>query len=187
MILLRLFYEFLKTGLFAIGGGLATIPFLNEMADRTGWFTREFLSDMIAVSESTPGPIGVNAATYVGYTVSGLAGAAAATLGLVLPSVVIILMIGKMLEKFKNNPYVNHAFYGVRPVVAGMIASSAIGLIGTAVLPQGFGGQIQSIAASVDLRAVILFFVFLFLTNKFKLHPIFYIVLAGIIGAVFQL
>ena len=92
MIYLRLFYEFFKTGLFAIGGGLATLPFLSDMADRTGWFTHAQLADMLAVSESTPGPIGVNMATYVGFTTGGVGGALVATLGLVAPSIIVILI-----------------------------------------------------------------------------------------------
>ena len=90
MIYLRLFYEFFKTGLFAIGGGLATLPFLSDMADRTGWFTQAQLADMLAVSESTPGPVGVNMATYVGFETGGILGAVVATLGLVAPSVIVI-------------------------------------------------------------------------------------------------
>ena len=90
----RLFWEFFKTGLFAVGGGLATLPFLQDMADRTGWFTHAQLADMLAVSESTPGPIGVNMATYVGFTTGGVGGALVATLGLVAPSVIVILIVG---------------------------------------------------------------------------------------------
>ena len=104
MIYLQLFFEFFKTGLFAIGGGLATIPFLNEIAVRTGWFTPEFLGDMIAVAESTPGPIGVNVATYAGFTTAGFFGALLATFGLVLPSYIIILIVGTMLENSVKIP-----------------------------------------------------------------------------------
>ena len=93
MLYLQLFWEFFKTGLFAIGGGMATLPFLYDMADKTGWFTRAQLADMIAVSESTPGPIGVNMATYTGFTTAGIPGSLVATLGLVLPSIVIIIII----------------------------------------------------------------------------------------------
>ena len=93
MLYLHLFWEFFKTGLFAVGGGLATLPFLQDMADRTGWFTRAQLADMLAVSESTPGPIGVNMATYVGYVTRGVPGAIVSTLGLVTPSVIVILVI----------------------------------------------------------------------------------------------
>ena len=100
MIYLRLFFEFFKTGLFAVGGGMATLPFLYDMADKTHWFTSAQLADMIAVSESTPGPLGVNMATYVGFSVSGIPGGIIATLGLVCPAVVIIIIISKFLNKF---------------------------------------------------------------------------------------
>ena len=102
MIYLQLFYEFFKTGLFAIGGGLATLPFLSDMAERTGWFTQSQLADMLAVSESTPGPVGVNMATYVGFETAGVLGAIVATLGLVFPSIVIILVIAGFLKAFRN-------------------------------------------------------------------------------------
>ncbi|MBQ2756419.1 MAG: chromate transporter, partial [Oscillospiraceae bacterium] len=123
MIFLRLFWEFFKTGLFAIGGGMATIPFLYDISDATGWFTHHDLANMIAVSESTPGPIGVNMATYVGYITgmevagipTGILGAVTATLGLVTPSVIVILIIAAILTNFKNNKYVGSAFYGLRP------------------------------------------------------------------------
>ena len=108
MIYLQLFYEFFKTGLFAVGGGLATLPFLYDMADRTGWFTRTQLADMLAVSESTPGPIGVNMATYVGYVTRGIPGAIVSTLGLVTPSVIVILMIAAFLKAFRHNRWRRH-------------------------------------------------------------------------------
>ena len=187
MIYVRLIFEFFKSGLFAIGGGLATIPFLYEISARLGWFTREFLGDMIAISESTPGPIGVNVATYAGFTTAGVLGAVCSTLGLVAPSVIIILIVGRMFDKFQNNPYVQRAFYGIRPVVCGMIASVALGLIGTALLPTGFHGGVKAVFAFLDYRAVILFFAYLILTNKWKIHPIFYIISAGVLGAILKL
>ena len=93
MMLLRLFWEFFKIGLFAVGGGMATIPFLYDLSDRTGWFTYTQLADMIAISESTPGPIGVNMATYVGYEMSGVLGSISTTLGFVAPSIIIIVIV----------------------------------------------------------------------------------------------
>ena len=113
-ILWLLFIEFFKTGLFSIGGGLATLPFLFQMSERYGWFTTEQLTNMIAVSESTPGPIGINIATYVGFTTEnlGVFGAIFTTLSLVLPSIIVILIIAGFLEKFKENKYVKNAFYG---------------------------------------------------------------------------
>ena len=114
-IFLTLFLEFFKVGLFAVGGGLATIPFLYEMSAKTGWFTYEELANMIAVSESTPGPMGINMATYVGFETSGILGSICATIGLVTPSVIIILIIAKALQAFLSNRYVDAAFYGIRP------------------------------------------------------------------------
>ena len=128
MIYLQLFYEFFKTGLFAVGGGLATLPFLEDISERTGWFTRAQLADMLAVSESTPGPIGVNMATYVGFETAGILGSLCATFGLVLPSLIIILLVVKVLEKFRTNRYVEAAFYGLRPASVAMVASAGLGV-----------------------------------------------------------
>ena len=102
MMLLRLFYEFFKVGLFAIGGGMATFPFLTDLAAKTGWYTQAQLVDMVAIAESTPGPIGVNTATYVGFTVAGIPGALTATIGLITPSVIIILIIARVLARFND-------------------------------------------------------------------------------------
>ncbi len=112
MLYLQLYFEFFKTGLFAVGGGMATLPFLHDMAERTGWFTAAQLTDMVAVSESTPGPIGVNMASYVGFTTAGIPGAILATLGLITPSIIVILIIAAFLRSFRENHYVNGAFYG---------------------------------------------------------------------------
>lgn len=137
MIYLRLFWEFFKTGLFSIGGGMATVPFLQDMAGRTGWFASGELADMIAVAESTPGPLGVNMATYVGYTAGlgsggvpgGILGAVIATLGLVCPSVIIIIVIAGFLQKFRESKYVDAAFYGLRPASVGLIGAAGVGII----------------------------------------------------------
>ena len=129
MIYLRLFWEFFKTGLFAVGGGLATLPFIYDISDRMGWFTYQQIADMIAVSESTPGPIGVNTATYVGYITGGLPGAIVATLGLVTPAIIIILIIASCLKKFRENRFVDHAFYGLRPASAGLIAAAGFSVV----------------------------------------------------------
>ena len=125
MILLRLFFEFFKAGLFAVGGGMATLPFMYDISTRTGWFTHEMLADMIAVSESTPGPIGVNMATYVGFETAGIPGAVTATIGLVTPSVIVILLIARALKAFRENKTVEAGFYGLRPCSVGLIAACA--------------------------------------------------------------
>ena len=137
MILLRLFYEFFKTGLFAVGGGMATLPFLYDISTRTGWYTHEKLADMIAVSESTPGPIGVNMATYVGFETAGIPGAVIATLGLVTPSIMIILLIARALKAFRENPYVEAGFYGLRPCSVGLIAAAGFLVVRLALLNTG--------------------------------------------------
>lgn len=126
MLYLQLFFEFCKVGLFAIGGGLATIPFLQELGNRTGWFSHDQLANMIAVSESTPGPIGVNMASFAGYETAGFFGAICATVGLVTPSLIIVIAISRMLTAFKENEKVQAIFYGIRPASAGLIASAAV-------------------------------------------------------------
>ena len=181
MIYLQLFYEFFKTGLFAVGGGLATLPFLYDMADRTGWFTRPQLADMLAVSESTPGPIGVNMATYVGFVTRGIPGAIISTLGLVTPSVIVILIIAAFLKAFRHNRYVEAAFYGLRP------ASTAVGLsvVAITLLNTGAAGL-----AIVNWKALALAAVILVLTRWVKptkgLHPIVFILASAVVGVVFS-
>lgn len=188
MIYLRLFYEFFKAGLFAIGGGLATLPFLREIAVKTGWYTLSQLADMLAVAESTPGPMGVNTATYVGFTTAGIPGSIIATAGLVAPSIIVILIIAKILEKFRHNPYVEHAFYGLRPASSGLIAAA-----GLSVLPLAFlnSGAVSSrILQDIKWPAVLLAAVLVVLTNWVKptkkWHPIIFIGISAVIGIVFH-
>lgn len=180
MILLRLFWEFFKTGLFAVGGGMATLPFLYDMSARTGWFSPAQLADMIAVSESTPGPIGVNMATYVGYSTAGILGSLTATLGLVTPSVIIILVIAGFLDRFRSNKYVDSVFYGLRPCSIGLIA--AAGLL-VAKIAMFDGGP--------NFKAIVLA-VFLFVATRYiprikKLHPVFFILFSSVIGILLKL
>ena len=134
MIFVRLFFEFFKAGLFAIGGGMATLPFLYNISDKTGWFTYGQLADMVAISESTPGPMGVNMATYVGFTTAGPAGAVIATLGLITPSIIVILIIAGILKAFKTNKYVQNAFYGLRPASTGLIAAAGLSVLSLVLL-----------------------------------------------------
>ena len=189
MILLRLFWEFFKTGLFAVGGGMATIPFLSEMADRTGWFTQGMLADMIAVGESTPGPIGVNTATYVGYTVAGIPGGLAATLGLVLPSFLIILIVAAFLKAFRSNRYVERVFYGIRPASVGMIAAACITVMRLSLF-NGNAGTGGGIMNYVNWKGLALFAVIWVLTNLVrqtkKLHPIVFIAASAAVGIAFR-
>ena len=197
MLYLKLFWEFFKAGLFAIGGGMATVPFLQEISRKTGWYTAGDLADMIAVSESTPGPIGVNMATYVGYTtvhnhygpVAGIFGGILSTVGLVMPSVIIILIVARFLEKFRENRYVNAAMYGLRAASVALISSAGISIVMIAVF------QINSIeewkAAVIDYRCFVLAVLVLIMTRwvpKVKdLHPIIFIIASALIGIVFHM
>ena len=195
MLYLRLFFEFFKTGLFAVGGGMATIPFLYDMADATGWFTDMDLANMIAVGESTPGPIGVNMATYVGYVTGlgqggipgALLGAVIATLGLITPSVIIILIIAAFLKSFRNNRHVNSTFYGLRPASAGMIAAAGLSVAMTNLF---FADQGWTLAA-VNWKGWLLAAALLVLTNWVKptkkLHPIVFILASAVIGVLFKM
>lgn len=189
MILLRLFWEFFKTGLFAVGGGMATVPFLSEMAERTGWFTQGMLADMIAVGESTPGPIGVNTATYVGYTVAGIPGGLAATFGLVLPSFLIILIVAAFLKAFRSNRYVERVFYGIRPASVAMIAAACITVMRLSLVNSGVAKG-SGILSYVNWRGLALFAVIWVLTNLVKptkkLHPIVFIAASAAVGIVFR-
>ena len=187
MIYLQLFFEFFKTGLFAIGGGLATLPFLFDIADRYPWFTRETLLDMIAVGESTPGPIGVNVATYAGFTTSGILGGIIATFGLVLPSYIVIVIIAQFLAKFSKSERVKAVFYGIRPAATAMIAAAGFSVAqSTFLLADKFGG-LSTIISAINIPAVILFGVLYFLYVKYKKHPVFYIAGAAIVGIVLKL
>ncbi len=191
MILIRLYYEFFKAGLFAIGGGLATLPFLYDISDKTGWFTYEQLADMIAVSESTPGAMGVNMATYVGFTVSGIAGAVIATLGLITPSVIIILIIAKFLSAFRNNRYVENAFYGLRPASAGLIAAAGLSVFIIVLFRTDLFEMTGLITELINipciiLLAVLFFFIIIFKKTK-KLHPVVFIGASALVGIIFRL
>ena len=187
MLLLKLFYEFFKVGLFSVGGGLATLPFLKEMATRTGWFTVEQLYDMLAVSESTPGPIGVNMATYVGYTTAGVLGSVVATLGLITPSVIIILIVALFLKKFKENETVKYAFYGLRPASMGLITAAGIGVILITVFNLGLYKQTGAFLDLFNIKAVILAAALFGLSQGFKkIHPVVWIAVAAVVGIVFR-
>ena len=182
MLYLNIFLEFFKTGLFSIGGGLATLPFLFRMSEKYAWFTTEQLTNMIAISESTPGPIGVNIATNVGYTIGGLPGSLYATLSLVLPSIIIILLIAGFLEKFKDNKTVKTIFYGLRPAVVGMLAVSLITIIkSTFLIPDAV-----SFLSSINFIKIAVFAVLLFLVLKFKKHPVLYIAMGAVCGIIFK-
>ena len=193
MIFLRLFWEFFKTGLFAIGGGMATIPFLYDISDSTGWFTHQDLANMIAVSESTPGPIGINMSTYVGYITgmevagipTGILGAVIATLGLITPSIIIILIVAAILTNFKNNKYVGSAFYGLRPASTGLIAAAGISVIMANILPTTDAGMLFNWKGLI--LAVVIWVLSNLVKKTKKWHPIVFILISAVAGIVFSM
>lgn len=183
MSYLLLFWEFFKTGLFAIGGGLATIPFLMDISERhPEWFTAEELSNMIAISESTPGPIGINMATYAGFSSCGVLGGIVATAAIILPSIIIIMIIAGFLTKFRQSRLVQNAFYSLRPAVIGMLCVSLISML----LPLFFNFNATQILEIIDIKALALFAVLIFGILKFKKHPILYIGVGALVGIIFK-
>lgn len=199
-VYLRLFWEFFKTGLFAIGGGMATLPFLKDIGEATGWYSYTDLMNMLAVSESTPGPIGINMATYVGFTVSGIPGAVIATIGEVTPSIIVILIVAAMLKKFRDSQYVNNAFYGLRPASTGLIGAACVAVIlevltSVQVTSPAAGEGIVNLfslagGSLLNVRGLILAAVLLVLTNWVKpvkdWHPIVFIGISAVVGVVFH-
>lgn len=172
-----LFIEFFKIGLFSIGGGLATLPFLYNLADKYHWIDYSTISNMIAISESTPGPIGINMATYCGFKVSGILGSVIASISLVLPSFIIIILIAKFLKKFNENFFIKSMLYGIKPAVIALILIPCIALIDDALFSRGY----------INIKSLMIFFMFFILIKKYKKHPIFYIALGAIIGLLLKI
>lgn len=196
MVLLQLFFEFCRVGLFSVGGGLATIPFLTDLGERTGWFSPGDLANMIAISESTPGPMGVNMATYVGFHTAGIAGGVVATLGLVSSSIVIILVIAGFLDKFRQSKAVDGVFYGLRAASVALITAALLQVAKIALMfhetagPEMAPGSVVPVYEMFYWPAIILavvIFVLVKFTPLKKLHPICFIALAAAAGIVFQM
>jgi len=196
MTLVRLFFEFCRVGLFSVGGGLATIPFLTDLGERTGWFAPGDLANMIAISESTPGPMGVNMATYVGFRTAGIPGGVAATLGLVSSSIVIILIIAGFLDKFRQSKAVDAVFYGLRAASVALITAALLQVAKIALMFHEVAGPEMAPGLVVPkyepfywpaiILAVVIFVLVKFSPLK-KLHPICFIGLAALAGIIFQM
>lgn len=181
MIYFDLFFTFLKIGLFTIGGGYAMLPMIREEVSSHGWLSQSELIDFIAVSESTPGPFAVNISTFVGTRTGGIFGGLCATLGVVLPSFVIILIVAKYYERFKSNKLVVGAMNGLKPAVVGLIAAALLSLSGTVFFPQGLSANVFGAAqfyVSLGIFAVAVVLAFK------KLHPILIILLSAVIGVI---
>ena len=188
MTILLLMYEFFKTGLFSVGGGLATLPFLYEMSSRhPDWFTTADIADMIAISESTPGAIGINMSTYAGYQVAGIPGGILASFALALPCVIIILIIARFLHRFRQNNLVEGAFYGLRPASIAMISMAGINvamvaLVSMDALKEGGGG----LGAFFIWKALALAVLIFIGQKKLKWSPVIFIGISAVIGIIFQ-
>lgn len=182
MIYLQLFLEFFKIGLFTFGGGYAMIPLIKEVVLNYGWLTEEQFIDFIGVCESTPGPIAINMATFVGSSQAGIGGAAVATLGVVLPSFIIILLVASILKRFIKNKYVERALTGIKAVVIGLILSTGI-----MSLIQCIGYESLS-SFAVNYASIIIFsvlcaiyFLYLKITKK-KISAVLIIIIAALLG-----
>lgn len=184
MTLFRLLWEYLLVGAFSFGGGMAAVPFLQDMADRTGWFSQQQLADMIAVSESTPGPIGVNMATYVGMTVAGPLGALLATLGFMLPGFLFVLVVSAIVKRFQATKGLERVFYGLRPVSAALIAAALAAVARITLVNAGASSLLGLVNWPALLIAGLVFVFTNFVKPTKKLHPIVFLAASAVLGVV---
>lgn len=168
MIYIKLFLEFFHIGLFSFGGGYATLPFLYHIADVQKWYTAKQLSDMIAVSSITPGPVGVNVATFAGFTTSGILGALVATTSVILPSLIIVIIISKLLEQFKHNKYVQSVIYTLKPAGCGLLAAVGVDMF----------------VNNINLLGMILLAGLFIASLTEKRDPLFYLGVSAVVGLV---
>ena len=188
LLLLELYARFFAVGLFSIGGGLATLPFLQKMGEATGWFGEIDVSNMVAISESTPGPMGINMATYVGFITAGVPGAILAPLGEIAPALFITLIISRILKKFRDSKYVDYAFYGLRAASMGLILAATLSIAKIAFFDANAFASGSGFFSSVQYLTVALSAVIFALTVIFKkVHPIFWIILAAVVGILLKM
>ena len=181
-VYIKLCFEFAKISVFAIGGGLASLPFLYALSDKYAWYSHAELANMVAVSESTPGPIGINMATYVGFTAGGILGGVLATTAYILPSILIGVVVGRFLEKFKASPYVEAVFYGVRPAACGLIGAAGFLIMKISLIDVNAylaGGVVTDL---LKVPAIVLFALITVMTFKLKWHPAVYIAISAAVG-----
>lgn len=172
MIYLQLVYEFFKIGIFSFGGGYATIPFLYHISQIYYWYNLEELKQMIAVASITPGPVGINVATYAGLKTAGILGALCATISEMFPSLILVLIVARLLKKFSDNFYVKSAIETLKPISCALLISVSIGLIKPEIY---------------NIKAMILLLLLLLLSWKSKKDPLFYIVISAIFGIVVKI
>lgn len=185
-ILIKLAYNFFYIGAFSFGGGYAMMPLIQDVVTNNGWMTDKGFSDMIAISQITPGPIAINMATYVGYISAGPIGSCIATISVCLPSLIIVCLLMKIIIKYNENQFVKAVFVGLKPAVTGLIAVAAYRVAIVSIVDINELKQFNILTAVNPILLVIAGFV-MFSIYKFKLHPIIYILIAGIVGAVLKL
>jgi len=183
---LILYFEFFKIGLFSVGGGLATIPFLQDLASKYDWLTLHNLADYIAISESTPGPIGINTATFVGYNSGGIFGGIIAVLGIVTPSIIIITIIAHYFQRFNEKPFIQNGFYALRPAVVGLIGAAGYEVAKVSLFHLERFTESQTLLSMFNFKAIILFLIIIYLMKRFKKHPVVYLSLGAVVGIIFK-
>jgi chromate transporter len=178
MNLFMLFAQFFKIGLFSIGGGYATLPFLYEMAEKEAWLSAETVGDMLAVAQSLPGAIGANLSAYTGFRRSGVPGGLVAVLGLVSPSISMIIVIARILDVFRERSLAASLFSGLRPAGAGLLSAAALGALSVSLL----NPLADTWETILRWRECVLFAAIFLLVRLLKQHPVVYIALAGVAG-----
>lgn len=168
MIYLQLFLSFFKIGLFSFGGGYAMLPLIQqEVVTSNSWLSLKEFVDVVAISQATPGPIAINSATYVGFKVANILGATVATIGVTMPSFILVLIMAKFFLKFKDNKYVSDALKGLRPAVVGLVAAAAI---------------LVAFTSYTDYKSILIFIPAFIAAYKFKADPILVMAAAGLAG-----
>jgi chromate transporter len=180
MILLTLFWSFFQIGLFGIGGGYAALPLIqNQVVELQGWLTMSEFADVVTISQMTPGPIALNAASFIGIRIAGIPGAIVATIGCITPSVIISLLLAYLYYKYRNLAVIQGAMNGLRPAVVGLITSAGLSLV---LLAFFMSGKASFDLADLDLLAVGIFAVALFLLRKTKISQLAIMIGTGVLG-----
>ena len=184
MILFFLCMEFAKIGFFSLGGGYATLPFLYHMSEVYGWFSPLELSRMLAISSITPGPVGLNVATFAGFKTAGILGSIVATMSIMLPSFFMIIIISKMLKKFKDSPCLCSVMYALRPATAAMLAAVALRLFRDAIIrnPDFSGFNFLHMQNFIDIKGFLLLVILFILSLRLKKDPLVFLAFGAIAG-----
>lgn len=187
MIYAQLFFQFFKIGLFAFGGAYATIPFLYDISDRFGWFSHADILNMLALSQTLPGPIGINMATFAGLKVAGVAGGLIASFALVLPSLILVSIVFHFLKKFSKHPILNAVLWGLRPAASAMIAYALVIIINSVLFNFDKFNMSGEIFDIFKIKAVIILAILVLFNLKTKIHPSLNVIIAGVLGFIFVL